>query len=170
MSTNEGPQRSKQLVTRSCLVDLTPAEIQHHGEALAKTKLERDDVAAEAKNVADKFKGEIGVKTAAIDRLARLVNDKKEMRSVECYRELQPGNMVAIIRVDTGEVVERRAADLVQLSEFKAEAEAERKRKAAEKKGGGVEVVEEPQADDDESDKPAPAGKPGRKAAKKARN
>ena len=127
------PQRARATVVRQCLTDLTDSEQQHYGARLANAKIERDDVAAAAKTTADEYKGRIGTKSAEIDRLARLVSDKKELRSVECYRELHPGNRLVIVRSDTGEIVSSTTADLEDLARFRDEAENERKRKAAAK-------------------------------------
>lgn len=157
------PQRARATVTRSCMVDLTPPEIQHYGEQLAGAKILRDDITAQAKAKADDFKGQIAVKTAEIDKMARLVSDKKELRPVECFRELHPNNRVVIIRADTGEQVASHTADLVELSEFRAEAEMERKRraKAAEK--------DEPEPDVEKVAEVARPGGEPEKPAKKPR-
>jgi hypothetical protein len=157
MSTNE-IQRAKATVIRSVMVDLTPTEIQHYGERLAGAKILRDDITAKAKNVADDFKGQIGVKTAEIDQLARLVNDKKESRGVDCFRELHPGNRIVVIRADTGETVSSHAADLMELAQFKDEAEAERKRKAKKQDDAPDEAPVDVPSDEaePESDGPTP--------------
>ena len=157
MTATTDVQRSKTTVVRQCLTD---SEQQHYGARLAASKIERDDITAAAKTTADEYKGKIGTKSAEIDRLARLVNDKKELRSIDCYRELHPGNRLVVIRSDTGEIVSSHPADLEDIARFRDEAEQERKRRAKAVSTDAPPAAPAP-ADGSGTDESEPA-KPGR--------
>lgn len=95
--------------TRILPCRLTDAELLDRGNALATwrgVRNERDaDRAAEAK----RLRALVDEADEEIDRLAAIIRDRAEPRSVECRSELH-GYEVVTVRLDTGEEVKRRAA------------------------------------------------------------
>lgn len=160
------PQISRLPIIRSCMVKLTDPELRVYGQRLAIAEKEKAQLEAELANTSKDFKGRIALKSADITKYTLLVNDEEEMRAVDCRRELHPGNRVIVRRLDTLEVVEDYAADLVALAQFRDEAAAARKRKEAEEPEGDGPPAELVVERDDEQPVEQASARPAKKPRK----
>jgi len=104
--------------TLSLPVPLTPEEFKDRAQRLAAANVDARDVEARKKQVMEAFKEEAGGVQARIRSLGQIVEDSAEKRAVDCV-DLSLGRTKEIItvRLDTGELVCRRAMQAFELQE-----------------------------------------------------
>lgn len=92
-------------------VDLTPAELARMKDDLAIAAVELEELTDEARESAARFREERKELKGKVRNLARTIKHGKVPRPIECRRVLDPeARTVETVRVDTGEVVDSRAA------------------------------------------------------------
>jgi hypothetical protein len=103
--------RNRQTVKRTLPVQLTDEERLSRGRGIAQVLIEQqvsdEEYALERKAFNESKKQ----RAASIRKLRDAIKAGTEDREVECYWQ-QDGMEVLLIRIDTGEVVEKRQADL----------------------------------------------------------
>lgn len=112
--------------TRFLQVPLTSDEIRERGEQLANLIKERDELEVEQKATRDRMKSAMDSVEGRIHRIARVVNERVEERSVQvelrCNLAL---GLVEEVRIDTGEIVTSRAATKEDKLRAQVEAQTE---------------------------------------------
>lgn len=104
--------------TRELPVRLTAVELADRSDRLAKALRQKQDLETEAALIAKRFKGQIAELTAEVDKLARTVAEKQEMRDIVINRHNNRMDRVQIVyRDDTGEEIERRPLTGIELNE-----------------------------------------------------
>lgn len=100
--------------TRELPVSLNDHENQLYGKMLAEKCKEQELAIEKAKQIAADHKNRIKVITNEIKRLADARAKGEELRPVMCGERLH-GNVIEIVRLDRGEVVDTRPAELKDL-------------------------------------------------------
>lgn len=102
---------------------LTDEEIRQHAKRLGGKLQERALLDAKRKALAKDLAGQMATLDSDIERLGVAIDKGEEMRSTECFKELQ-GSQVFIMRADTGEVIDQQPATFVdQQMEFEIDIE-----------------------------------------------
>ena len=108
------PTPKRLTTTRELPVKLTQDEIDERGRALAKSVAEVARLQRAAKLEASSWKELIKTEEERITKLTRATNSGVEDREVECAIQIT-GNVAEIVRLDTLEVVDVRAATKQEL-------------------------------------------------------
>ena len=96
-------------ITRKLPVTLTRSEVLAHGETLARLEHTYEDQAQEAKDAAKAAKDALATLREKILDLVDRIERKQELRDVPCIEEPDVERQrVALVRTDTGEIVEIR--------------------------------------------------------------
>ena len=98
--------------SRFLMCPLTDDEVQARGEALADAVRRHEKVTAENKTAKEAMKRAEETVEGEIGKLARIVNDRQEQRSVEV--ELRANftlRLVEEVRTDTGEIITTRSVE-----------------------------------------------------------
>lgn len=97
--------------SRFLAVILTDEELQSRGQQLADAVQKRDELEAEQKAEREEMKERMVSAEASIGHLAKIVNERKEVRpvDVECRLNVDR-HEVTTVRLDSAEVIERREA------------------------------------------------------------
>lgn len=98
-----------------CKID--KEDVDRASAELAKLIRERGEVLARKKAVNSNFREKIHFYDERLKELGTSIEGGTERRSVECVDYLLPTNEIQTVRVDTGEVIESRAATAEELQE-----------------------------------------------------
>jgi hypothetical protein len=102
--------KEQKKITRNLKCILTEDETRIYGMDLARSNASKDESEERKKEVDAQLKAEIESHSTRALNLARKINNGYEYRDVECLTEFDfTKNSATITRVDTGEVVEKRA-------------------------------------------------------------
>lgn len=97
-------------VSRQLFVPLTDDELRERGCTIATLTVQIEAAESAKKEAAADAKAHIDVLDIERSQLARTVADREERRTVECSVEIDwARNVVRVVRLDTGAVVEERA-------------------------------------------------------------
>lgn len=108
------PESFLRRFTRELPVHLDEHELQMYGRMLAEKVKEQELAIDKKKQVMADHNNRIKVITNEIKRLADARAKGEELRAVMCGEKLH-GNVIEIVRIDRGEVVDTRPADLKDL-------------------------------------------------------
>lgn len=95
---------------------LTDEEALDRGKALALARVAMRDAIDHRKAEAKRLGELCELAEAEVDRLAMIVRDRREYRPIQCEEVLR-GRQVDVVRLDTGEVVQTRAATEADLQQ-----------------------------------------------------
>lgn len=102
----EEKKEERKTVKRELCCKLTIKELLTYSEELAKDEIDRAEMEARKKDVADEFKTTIAKHTSNIAVLVRKLSNKEEYRQVDCYYVYDwENNSKTLFREDTGDLV-----------------------------------------------------------------
>lgn len=103
-------KKEQKKLTRNLKCILTEDETRLYGMDLARSNASKDESEERKKEVDAQLKAEIESHSTRALNLARKINNGYEYRDVECVTDLNfTKNSATVTRLDTGEVVEKRA-------------------------------------------------------------
>lgn len=108
------PEEMLRRFTRELPVALNDHELQAYGKMLAEKCKEQELALEKKKQVTADHNARIKVITNEIKRIADARAKGEELRAVQCGERIR-GNVIEIVRLDRGEVVDTRPADLRDL-------------------------------------------------------
>ena len=100
----------EQEFSRELPVELSDDEVAERSDRMARALAEHDASQAEADKVRKRYKREMEALDAEVRLLADIVRQRREVRDVPCKTITERDGTVTVVRLDTGEVIQRTKA------------------------------------------------------------
>jgi hypothetical protein len=116
IDTTTPPTITRRDIKRELPCKLTNEELLEVATAKAEAELQLEELEAEFANVRGDWKGKLEDQAKAIGKLGAELRSKSRIRVVICHEQVPADSLdVEVVRDDTSEVLERRAATLFEV-------------------------------------------------------
>jgi hypothetical protein len=113
MTAENTEEITRKGIQRELPVKLTPPELLTIAITKSKAEAERDELCAEFRDVKSDWNGRMEQLDNRIKAMGMTLRTQEERRVVTCHERFKAGT-IEVVREDTGEVVERRAATMAE--------------------------------------------------------